>query len=380
MTLHDPVAGVPIHDPVYHFPWAVLDAVIAGRSAIDLRGLRISTHQEANDFLSAYGFDVEDPYDIAEMDEVFHQASRFMREVLLPYEGLTDLPENLPTGFADLLLVVSTSDHALRDWACSLLRVSHAVVHARYSQNPEVLAVARKQIFDRFSTHLKVSQKGMLVSDGEMHVPLLRCDFKPEKPWESLVLKLLHKVDNVAQEVYDQLGVRFVTPDKAYALLLLKYFREHNVFAFANVKPSRSVNTLVDLKAFRTSFEELEEAYHHGELTFKEFTSGVHLLGDSPDAAHERNPHSASQYETIQFTARALVRMPAGSQLTRTFVPFEVQIMDEAAYHASQHGEASHQAYRTRQRLAVCQRVFPWLESQMTRDRVVKATPADQPH
>ncbi|MFN3431996.1 MAG: TIGR04552 family protein, partial [Candidatus Sericytochromatia bacterium] len=336
MNLNDQVAGVPINDPVYHFPWQVLDAIIAGRSAIDLRGLRLSTPREAHDFLAAYGFDWDDPYDSAEMDEVYRQTARFIEDVLLPHEGLTRL-----------LLVASTSDHPLRDWACSFLRVSHAVVHARYSQNHVVLAEARRQVFDRFSAHLKVSQNGMLVSDGEMHVPLLRCDFKPEKPWESLVLKLLHKVDNVAQEVYDHLGVRFVTPDKAYALLLLKYFRHHNVFAFANVKPSRSVNTLVDVKDFRAHFEELEEAYHHGEMTFKEFTRGVHLLGKTPDASHDRNPHSASQYQTIQFTARALVRLPYGSTVTRTFVPFEVQIMDEAAYHDAQQGEASHQAYRT---------------------------------
>jgi uncharacterized protein (TIGR04562 family) len=368
MTQPDQLIGVPVHDPVYHFPWQVLDAIIAGRSAIDLRGLRIATPNEATNFLSAYGFDVDDAVDRAEMDEVYRQASCFIRETLLPYEGLTDIPEALPTTYPDLLLVAATSDHPLRDWACSFLRVSHAVVHARYSQNPEVLAEARRQVFERFSAHLKVTQNGMLVSDGEMHIPLLRCDFKPEKPWESLVLKLLHKVDNVAQEVYDHLGVRFVTPDKAYALLLLKYFRYHNVFAFANVKPSRSVNTLVDLKEFRARFEELEEGYHHGELSFKEFTRGVHRLGGTPDNAHDRNPHSASQYQTIQFTARALVKLPLSTGVSRTFVPFEVQIMDEEAFHECQSGQASHQAYRLRQRLAVSKRVFPWLETLMARD------------
>jgi uncharacterized protein (TIGR04562 family) len=377
MNLDDQLAGVPINDPVYHFPWQVLDAIIAGRSAIDLRGLRLSTTQEAHDFLAAYGFDWDDPYDSAEMDEVYRQTARFIEDVLLPHEGLSALPGGLPDTYPGVLLVASTSDHPLRDWACSFLRVSHAVVHARYSQNHVVLAEARRQVFDRFSHHLKVSQSGMLVSDGEMHVPLLRCDFKPEKPWESLVLKLLHKVDNVAQEVYDHLGVRFVTPDKAYALLLLKYFRQHNVFAFANVKPSRSVNTLVDVKDFRARFEELEEAYHHGEMSFKEFTRGVHGLGKAPDTSHDRNPHSASQYQTIQFTARALVRLPFGSTVTRTFVPFEVQIMDEAAYHDAQQGEASHQAYRTRQRQAVCRRVFPWMESQLVKERLVQRPIAD---
>ena len=49
-----------------------------------------------------------------------------------------------------------------------------------------------------------------------------------------------------------------------------------------------------------------------------------------------------------------------GRAVTRAFVPFEVQIMDEAAYDATQAGAAAHQAYRVRQRLAVCKRVFAW--------------------
>lgn len=360
MSQLDNVVGVPVNDPVYHFPWQVLEAIIAGRSAIDLSGLRMSTHEEALDFLHAYGFDPERPDDAEEMAAIHDQAMRFVREVLLPYGELEDVPAELPRDYLELVLLASTGDHPLRDWACSFLRVSHAVVHARYAADRAFMSTARAQIFERFSNHLKVGPSGMMLSDGEMHIPLLRCDFKAEKPWESLVLKLLHKADNVAQEVYDRLGVRFVTPDKAYALLLLKYMRAHNIFAYPNIKPSRSVNTLVDLDAFRVEFEELESAYAAGELTFKEFTAGVHRLGGTPDAEHARNPHSATDYQAIQFTARALVRMELEGQVTRTFVPFEVQIMDAEAYESTQLGTAAHQAYRARQRLAVCHRVFPW--------------------
>ncbi|HEY9724550.1 MAG TPA: TIGR04552 family protein, partial [Oscillatoriaceae cyanobacterium] len=329
MSQLDNVVGVPIHDPVYHFPWQVLDSIIAGRSAIDLKGLRISTPDEARDFMQAYGLDPTDPSDEEELRLVFGQARAFIRDELLPLTGVADRTAELPQDYLQVLLIASTSAHPLRDWACAFLRVSHAVVHARFSRDPEVHAAARVQIFERFSAHLKVGASGMIVSDGEMHIPLLRCDFKAEKPFASLVLKLLHKVDSVAQEVYDHLGVRFVTPDKAYALLLLKYFRQHNVFAFANVKPSRSVNTLIDVKAFRADFERLEEDYHAGEFSFKEFTSAVHRLGQPPDVEHDRNPHSASDYQTIQFTARALVRVPTPEGPRRVFVPFEVQIMDE---------------------------------------------------
>ena len=364
MTTPDHPLGVPINDPVYHFPWSTLEAIVAGRSAIDLQGMRIPTRDAALGFLAAYGFDAVDPMDRAEMVEVHRRATRFIQDVLLPYGGEERLPE-LPQGYEELLLIASTPDHPVRDWACSFLKVSHAVVHARYSHDPDILASARQQIFDRFSSHLKVGPSGMVVTDGEMHIPLVRCDFKGEKPWESLVLKLLHKVDNVAQEVYDHLGVRFVTLDKAYALLLLKYFRYHDVFAFPNIKPSRSINTLLDLADFRSGFEDLEESYHLGEMGFKEFTAGVHRLGKAPGAGaeggHDRNPHTASAYQTMQFTGRTLVRMTYPDHVFRTFVPFEVQIMDAAAYSQTQTGAADHGAYRVRQRLAVCKRVFPWL-------------------
>lgn len=361
MSTQDPIIGVPVNDPTYHFPWMVLDAIVAGRSAIDLPALRIPTREAARSFEMAYGLNPDDELDAIEMDAIWHRTAAFIHNSLLPYGTETRIPE-LPRSYEEILLLSSTEEHPLRDWACSFLKVTHAVVHARYSQNPEVLSAARQQVFDRFSAHLKVAPTGMVVTDGEMHIPLIRCDFKAEKPWESLVLKLLHKADNVAQEIYDHLGVRFVVPDKAYALLLLKYFRYHDVFAFPNVKPSRSINTLLDLKDFREAFEELEEAYHHGEIGFKEFTAGVHRLGKPPAQGEGRNPHSANEYQTMQFTARALVRTGKGAGTYRTFVPFEVQIMDEAAYTRTLSGAADHGAYRVRQRLAVCRRVFPWVK------------------
>ena len=361
MSQLDDVAGVPITDPVYRFPWPTLDAIVEGRSAIDLQGLRVGTRADAMDFIRTYGLDPDDALDGPELAAIAERSAYFIEAFLLPFEGVSKLPAELPRAYPDLLLVASTPDHPLRDWACSFLKVSHAVAHARYAQDPDLLTAARQQIFERFSMHLKVGNSRIIISDGEQNIPLVRCDFKAEKPWESLVLKLLHKVDSVAQEVYDHLGVRFVTPDKAYALLLLKYLRAHNVFAYPNVKPSRSINTLVDLPAFRAGFEELEEAYHQGEINFREFTQGVHRLGEAPSREHERNPHSAATYQTMQFTARALVRVVRGGAVTRAFVPFEVQIMDEPAYQSSQAGAAAHHEYRVRQRQAVCRRVFPWI-------------------
>jgi uncharacterized protein (TIGR04562 family) len=90
-------------------------------------------------------------------------------------------------------------------------------------------------------------------------------------------------------------------------------------------------------------------------------------LGRIPGSENANNPHSSSGYQTIQFTARALVRTTTPSGPARTFVPFEVQIMDEEAYRKSQEGLANHEAYRQRQRFTVSRRVFPWVNLELTR-------------
>lgn len=353
--------GSAIRSSTYHFHWNQLDAVIAGRSAIDLVGLRLSTHEDALGFLEAYGFRPGDPGDEEELATLARNTEAFFKDVLLPFGRAKAFPRALPRDFPELLLLASTPDHELRDWACAFLRVAHAVAHARYGVDEALLSAARQQIFQRFQAHVKPGPKGsLMVSDGETHIPLLRFDIKPRKPWSSLVLKLLHKVDSVAQEVYDHLGLRFVTPTKAHALLLIQYLRGHHVFSFPNVKPSRSINTLVDLGAFRAAVEEFEAAYTNGELSYKEFTQAILRLGMGEGPGTRQNPHSGAGYHAIQFTVRTLVRMGEGASQVRASVPFEVQVMDEGAYEASLLGEAAHEAYRHRQREAVCRRVMPW--------------------
>ncbi|MDB5096980.1 MAG: hypothetical protein JWM80_1401, partial [Cyanobacteria bacterium RYN_339] len=84
MSTPDHVLGRAVNDPIYHFPWSQLDAIIAGRSAIDLTGLRIGTREAARGFEAAYGFDPDDMMDRAELAEVRRRAARFIEEVLLP--------------------------------------------------------------------------------------------------------------------------------------------------------------------------------------------------------------------------------------------------------------------------------------------------------
>lgn len=355
-----------VEEPAYHFPWPLLDAVMAGRSAIDLDHLAVNDPEQAYAFIQGYGFEPTDPEDARELAEVLRQSRLFMQEYLLPYGELTTVPEGLESSWEALLLQASQPAHPMSRWSCSFLRVAHAVCHGRYIEEQAFLGAARDLVFSRFKAHIRQTATGLYLGDAYLEIPLLRLDFKPEKPWQSIVLKLLQKPDSVAQEIYDHIGVRLVTPDLAYALLAVKYLRSRHVFSFPHVKPSRSVNTLVDVAAFREGFDALRAAFKAGEIDETEFHSRVHALHCTPKRQRKRvNPHSSDNYRAIQFTCRVMVKIQLqDGRVQRSFLPFEVQIMDAAAYNDAQQGAGSYASYKERQRLTACQRIFPWAASQ----------------
>jgi len=73
------------------------------------------------------------------------------------------------------------------------------------------------------------------------------------------------------------------------------------------------------------------------------------------------NAFSATNYSSLQFTSRQLIRVPDDSpsgEEIRFFLPYEVQVLDEASFRESRSGRASHEEYRSRQREAVRRRVL----------------------
>jgi len=180
----------------------------------------------------------------------------------------------------------------------------------------------------------------------------------------SVAMKLLHKVENVAEDIFDRVGVRFITHERLDTLLVVKYLREHNVFMFANIKPSRSRNTLIDIGWLEDLMAGLDGEVEAGSMTEDErmevlreaVASHAHLAEPSTSL----NPYSAASYHAVQFTCRQMIRVPddTGRCEIRFFFPFEVQILDEESYRRSRSGYAAHDLYKQRQRKAVRDRVL----------------------
>lgn len=393
---------------MWKMPWPVLDVLIGGQSSIDLPELRVQNFQEATDFLAAYGFDPEIPADHRKLHAILVEALTFIeRQLLLPKEwrrGIRPTDDVLYCTDVRHLLVWASSqspeDHLRRAWACAVLRVMHTIGHIEGVTRSVDPGVARDQIFARFQQHIHRDEKGDLwLGEGDLKVALARVEWKDTKSRNSIILKLLHKRDNVAETLYDYLGIRIVTKRLCDVMLVVKCLRRYNMVVYPNAYPSRARNNLVDLKRFRVQIETLRDMLTAGSISPEEFDRMVsRLTASAPDSLAPSNPHSAQSYRSIQLTGRQRIRVrndefawleklrraldsqrlspETANGLTEldqlvtgwysvrndmevaAFFPFEVQILDAESYNLAASGEANHNRYKLSQVRAARKRVL----------------------
>lgn len=382
----------------------VLDVMLGGKSAIDTRGgvLPTKTTEAATRFIEAYGYNLEDPIQAAELLGTYHEAIRFIQKYFLKPMNPEGLTLTVPPPFFEItdirqLFIYSTDkqvEHSVRThWACSIIRVMHTIVHIDKDLREDYFPTIQKQVFDRFYKEVHNVGGAIFLGNPKSINPIELKYFqtKPRKERDSKILKLLHKAENVAEDVYDQIGVRFVAKTRMDCLRVLKFLRDHNIVIPANLKPSRTRNSLVDPFLYRRVWREARFEVQRGELAstadidvFVE-RKLLEALDDKVDRAGKResvrNLFSADSYTAIQFTGRQLIkyRNPVYEDVKRLkvklketadpeirkavdrldisslakeqlfFFPFEVQIMDARGYEESMSGSASHNAYKAAQ-------------------------------
>jgi uncharacterized protein (TIGR04562 family) len=384
-------------DRRHDFSWDTLRLFLEGFSPVDLETMAVTSRREAMEFIAAYGYELSDPREKDEAEGIHREAISFVSQFLCPAidEDSADLeipdPIRNPSDLTDLLLHSSDSDDALlRAWACAVLRVMHTISHANLAARTPYFRDVQEQILGPFRQHIfPTPEEPESLGQGPSSVPLKAAFFKRRKSRESLILKLLHKPDNVASEVYDRIGIKLVTPTKVDALLALKYLRKQNLVSLPLLTPGRSRNTLVDLENFREAYESLTAGKRQidEEATDQEFFRQLAFRPPTESQMLEekvlQNPHSAPGFRSIQFTCRRLVKVthPAVTvinqlrrqtgmpdlgreverhypkQLRFTF-PFEIQITDWENYLASRQGESSHVSYKRRQLAAARRRIL----------------------
>jgi uncharacterized protein (TIGR04562 family) len=148
--------------------------------------------------------------------------------------------------------------------------------------------------------------------------------------------------------------------------LVVQYLRQKNVVMFANIKPSRSRNTLIDINWLRDEIDRLdrgEEALERSQRV-KRLRESLAVRPFPSSNQPFTNRFSSVDYHSIQFTCRQQIRVRdmladerQGGEM-RFFFPFEVQVLDAESYQMSRDGLASHEVYKRRQRREVQRRVM----------------------
>ena len=200
-------------------------------------------------------------------------------------------------------------------------------------------------------------------------------------------MKLLHKPESVAEELFDRVGIRFITQNRVDAVRVVHFLEQSHVIVAANIKPSRSRNTLVDTQLFQQALAQGLAADHRDENQLR-----IQLENTAfPLSKSNENQFSSEHYRAIQFTCRQLIKIrnsladeirelkqaSKGQEMNvalqavidkmdprqiqrviRFFYPFEIQVMDEVSFVENEKGRSAHREYKNAQQRAALSRVM----------------------
>jgi uncharacterized protein (TIGR04562 family) len=398
----------------YLFNWETLQVVCGGKSSLVARNYltEIFDQDQVYHFLNGYGFDMTSPIESAELFGIYQESLQFIKRYFLQDNDQDGLPFSVPnflfsiTDMAEVFLTAtgkSIQKRSIEDslWAGVVLKVMHTILHADKDLRYRYFNVIQTQIFDRFYKFIHRDDENRLFLKNEAGVSIALFDFqtKAKKTRDSIIIKLLHKQENVAEELFDRIGVRIITYNKLDTLRVIKFLHTNYVIMINNIKPSRSQNTLVDLNLLRRKVFGLYKKAMREQLSEDEFYQQMNnLIGESyprSSLGADKNIHTSEEYKAIHFTGRQLIKYrnpfmssfnevrklalkdkenpiaqsllsldtSAISRDVRFFYPFEVQITDYESHLKNTQGEASHHEYKRSQLRSAMKRIFkPILE------------------
>jgi len=320
--------------------------LLRGGSVVDWHRLNFASREEILRFLGALEMDLTDPADRARAEAVKQQAIGYLRRNF-------DFPIPRPVAESDLptLIELACGKGHRQLCACTILKVMHIIHHAEARELLFMLPISDEEVFHLVERKL-YRVVGQLLADG---VPIVEF-LGGRKHRDSLYTKLLSKPEVTAAQIYDKLRFRVVTRAADDIFPTLRALT-HRLFGFNYVIPGESTNTLVPFRTYCEQHPHLRALLPHlQEQPDPDAASGL------PD-----NRFSAPSYKVVHFVVDLPVRLPrevleqappAAWALGRVvFVQTEFQVLDRESDRSNELGEASHAAYKARQKAAVAMRL-----------------------
>jgi uncharacterized protein (TIGR04552 family) len=318
--------------------------ILRGSSVIDWHRLNFDDAHQVRRFIRDHEFDPDDPSDRAYTEGIKSQAIAYLRR-----NFAFGIPKPVESASLEELLVIASSHGHRQQCACAILKVMHIINHLAGRE-----LLFRLPVSDRDLFHL-VEEKvyrivGTMLSEG---FPITEF-VGGRKNLDSTYTKLLSKAESTAAAVYDKLRFRIVTRSREDLLPVLLYLSER-LFPFNYVVPQQSTNTIFHFRSYCEGHPHLRSMVDkfQGEL------DDTLTPGD--------NRFSAPTYRVIHFVADVPVRVPPsfmqlappGSEPLGPVVYLlcEFQLVDAETEASNEAGEASHSAYKERQRDAVFRRL-----------------------
>ena len=386
---------------LWTMPWQELFVVLDHQNILNQRNLNIPHRERSAEFLRHCGFDLTRFEHRKQIEQFFGEALFFIRHVLLtPDERERFLvPQNLLQLDDPRRLLVFASQKVprrryLRLWSCALLKVINAISHLEFNGKLKELDAARDLIFGKIKSITKMSSEhGWRATSHNFQVSLDAVEWKEAKSRHSVLLKLLHKPEAMAEEVFDYLGVRFVVPQTKDIAKLIRVLLETDIIVPHQVLSLRSRNSLLNLGFAQKQISIAHDLLQTGAATPDEFLAMCEKVDWTSSTSEgkksaRQNIHSSTKYKSIQMTVRHLVRTPNPAFLVLStlagqlryarglepeddpllmglipeenarFFPLEIQIFDRKSHQVAQFGPASHEQYKSNQLQTVRKKIL----------------------
>lgn len=318
--------------------------VLQGESVIDWHRLNFDSEDSARRLIENHELDLNDPADLAFLERVKQDAISYLRR-----NFALAIPKPVEQANILELLVMAAGRGHRQLCACTILKTVHIINHMAGRE-----LLFRLPVSDRDLFHL-VEEKvyrvvGTMLSGG---FPITEF-IGGRKNLDSTYTKLLSKRESTAAALYDKLRFRIVTRTKDDILPILLYLTEQ-LFPFNYIVPRESANSLFHFTEY------CKQSPHLAKMVDR-------VQGDREEAPLPvDNQFSAPTYRVIHFVTDVPVRVPRhvmesappGSETLGPIVYMlcEFQMLDAETDAANEIGEASHDAYKRRQREAVFRRL-----------------------
>lgn len=354
----------------YQFRRHALETLLGGVSPLDLTQISVDSVEEAQNLMHNYGYDWNDDEDRKQILSFYQKALVFLKsEMMIEGDKIPD-PVGDFNEFKDIrqLLVFASEKNGapqdLRRWSCALLKAMHVIVHFShdmYSIFPEEI---KKQILGPieacYHSDPVVGASFLRQSNQQESIKLYKLEQKPVKDFRSSVVKLLAKRKLIALNLYDNIGVRFVTWNTFDSFRVARFLMKNSLVSSLQGINDQAVNSIYPVNLFlevmdnlRTKGDDIDANQIEAMLLKK--------LQENQDRAEyvtKDNQYSGEGYKFIKFVCRKLVRVNVNGADHRFFYPFEVQIMTKEAYLESIQGDQAHHQYKLRQKQAARIRLF----------------------